>query len=59
MRKPRMCRLCRVRTATVPDRDRPGRMTPAICGECHAERLGQDFLGVVEVATRQSPEPRP
>jgi hypothetical protein len=41
-RKPKMCKLCGVRPAEVPDRER---LTPypAVCRECHAERLADDI----------------
>lgn len=44
----RMCKICEVRPATVPDRNQwPARPTPAICSDCHAERLGGDLRAVL------------
>jgi hypothetical protein len=55
MRKPRVCKLCRERPATVPDREGvPPKPTPEICGECHAERLRDDLRRIVCVAPRKA-----
>jgi hypothetical protein len=39
----KMCRICRIRPATRPDRNRPGRPVKAICDECYAQRLMEDM----------------
>ena len=49
MNRQRLCKLCGKNPATVPDRERvpvkPDRNE--VCRECHAKRLVNDMLGVV------------
>lgn len=49
----KLCKRCGEKPATVPDRDRPGRFTPAVCDDCHTRELGGDFLRAV------APKPQP
>lgn len=46
-RKPNLCKLCGVRPAAVPDREKPGRRK-TVCVECHAARLGDDLRRIAE-----------
>ena len=39
----RMCEICGIYLATVPDRERTGRLIHRICGQCHALRLAGDL----------------
>jgi hypothetical protein len=55
MAKTRTCKLCGLRPARVPDRERvPPKPTPEVCGECHAARLCGDLERVLAAA-----RPRP
>jgi hypothetical protein len=48
VKRKRMCKLCGIRPATVPDRNAsPGRFVAAICGDCHAKRLAADLARIV------------
>lgn len=53
----RACEVCRQRPATMPDRNRMGRLTPRICVECHLERLRGDMRRIVEVRTKRKEAP--
>lgn len=47
-RRPRPCKLCGERPATVPDRESPTPVfRPAICADCHARRLAGDLAGIL------------
>ena len=52
MRKPRRCKMCHERPASVPDRENPryGRRGPTceVCSECHEARLRGDLLRIVQ-----------
>ena len=39
----RKCFKCGERPASVPDRDKPWSDRPALCFECHADRLRSDL----------------
>lgn len=39
----KLCELCKKKPATVPDRDRPGRLINRLCSDCHAARLAGDM----------------
>ena len=39
----KMCKICGLKPATVPDRERMGRLINLICGDCHALRLKGDW----------------
>lgn len=45
---PRLCVLCKIRWAEVPDRDRPGRPVKRVCRICHAERLRGDLQRILD-----------
>jgi hypothetical protein len=39
----KMCEICRAKPATVPDRERMGRLINRVCSDCHAARLRGDM----------------
>jgi hypothetical protein len=43
----KMCELCRLRPATVPDRNRPGRLVNRVCTQCHGRRLVGDLRHII------------
>lgn len=43
----RMCYICKIRPAEVPDRYTGGRPIARICRECHAKRLADDLHNIV------------
>jgi hypothetical protein len=51
MRKRKMCELCGKKPATVPDRERMGRLINRVCSDCHAGRLRGDLHQIL--ASRQ------
>lgn len=48
MKKTKLCAICRLRPAEVPDRERPWDDKPRVCAECHAKRLGGDMVHILE-----------
>ncbi len=44
----KLCEVCRVNPATVPDRERMGRPIKRVCSECHADRLRGDWAVIME-----------
>jgi hypothetical protein len=56
----KVCVVCHVRPAAVPDRNRPDRTIKRVCKACHAERL-RDDLGVIFALHQkcQYPEVKP
>lgn len=54
----KLCIVCRVRPAAVPDRNRMGRPVKRVCRECHAERLRGDMQRVMEEHERRKREIR-
>jgi mono/diheme cytochrome c family protein len=49
----KMCELCEVYPATVPDRTKmPGRLVNRVCQRCHGARLAGDLRRIVELATK-------
>ena len=51
----KICELCKTRLAAVPDRNRwsGGRFVKQICLECHATRLRDDLINVVEAHNKK------
>ncbi len=43
------CKICKIRPATVPDRNCVGRPIKRICTDCHAARLRGDLAQVIGV----------
>ena len=50
----KLCIICHEKPATVPDRNRPGRLVNRICSECHKERLRGDFKNVLSKIKRNN-----
>lgn len=49
----RFCNVCHERVATIPDREIFGKPIPRVCSECHANRLKNDFIGILEVERKR------
>ncbi len=49
MSKKRLCEICGLNPATVPDRGRPGKLINRVCGRCHGLRLKGDFQQILEL----------
>lgn len=49
----RLCIICRERPATVPDRNRMGRLINRVCSPCHAARLAKDLQHCLDAHTRE------
>lgn len=47
MKKVKMCELCGKEPASVPDRNRPGRLINRICRKCHNSRLKGDMQNIL------------
>jgi hypothetical protein len=45
----KMCEICGKNPATVPDRERPGRLINRICKSCHMLRLRGDMDHILEL----------
>lgn len=43
----KMCEICGENRATVPDRNRMGRLINRICSSCHALRLTGDMNRII------------
>ena len=55
-KKKKLCEICGENPATVPDRERMGRLINRVCSSCHALRLAGDMKLIFELHERQ-PEP--
>ena len=44
----KMCEICNKETASVPDRERMGKLINRVCRTCHAKRLTSDLAGILE-----------
>lgn len=49
----KMCIVCHVNPAEIPDRNRMGSPLKRICKKCHVERLKQDFENIVVLENRK------
>lgn len=47
MKPKKVCEVCKLRPATIPDRERAGRLIDRICAECHMARLRGDLRRVL------------
>ncbi len=47
------CQICKVRKASVPDRDDWPRYRIRLCEDCYAERLGGDLKIIIEHEDRK------
>lgn len=45
----KMCEICGEKPATVPDRERIGRLINRVCSSCHALRLAGDIRRIMEL----------
>jgi len=45
----KMCEICGEKRATVPDRERMGRLINRVCGSCHKLRLAGDIKRILEL----------
>jgi len=45
----KMCEICGEKPATVPDRERMGRLINRVCSSCHALRLAGDMKRILEL----------
>ena len=55
----KLCEVCHVNPATVPDRERMGRPINRVCSNCHADRLRGHWKVIAQkraVAIRQRQE---
>jgi hypothetical protein len=48
MSKKKMCEICGENPATVPDREKMGRLINRVCGNCHSARLRGDIDYIME-----------
>ena len=44
----KLCEICGVEPATIPDRNRMGRLINRVCQSCHVDRLAGDFKRLAE-----------
>ena len=49
----RLCNVCHINIATVPDREIFGKPIPRVCSDCHAKRLRGDFVKILEVERKR------
>jgi hypothetical protein len=49
----KMCEICGEQPATVPDRERVGRLINRVCSSCHALRLSGDMKRIVELQEKR------
>lgn len=45
----KLCEICGTSPATVPDRNRPGRLINRVCGRCHGLRLAGDVREIMRL----------
>lgn len=48
MKRVNLCRICGLREAELPDRERPS-ILKRICRHCHAERLRNDLRSILAI----------
>ena len=49
----KLCEICNENPATVPDRDRPGRLINRVCQSCHALRLRGDWAKIMALRKKR------
>lgn len=49
----KMCEICGEKPATVPDRERMGRLINRVCTSCHALRLAGDMKRILELREKR------
>ena len=52
-KKKKLCEICGENPATVPDRERMGRLINRVCSSCHALRLAGDMKLIFELHERR------
>ena len=52
----KMCEICGKEPATVPDRERPGRLINRVCRSCHTLRLAGDMKRILELRDKRRME---
>jgi len=57
-KKKKLCEICGENPATVPDRERMGRLINRVCSSCHALRLAGDMKLIFELHERRRKETR-
>lgn len=50
----KLCKICVKNPATVPDRERMGRMTNRICTACHSMRLRGDIEAIMRARAEKA-----
>lgn len=45
----KLCEICGEKPATVPDRERMGRLINRLCSSCHSLRLAGDMKRIMEL----------
>lgn len=49
----KMCEICGENPATVPDRERPGRLINRVCSSCHSLRLRGDMTMILKLIEKR------
>ena len=49
----KMCEICGEKPATVPDRERMGRLINRVCSSCHSLRLAGDMKRILELREKR------
>ena len=49
----KMCEICGEKPASVPDRERMGRLINRVCLSCHALRLAGDMKQIMELREKR------
>jgi hypothetical protein len=49
----KLCKICGINPATIPDRERMGRPVKSICVDCHSLRLSGDMAKILELEKRK------
>ena len=47
------CKICKIREATVQDRNDPTNRRKTVCGVCHGKRLIEDLVSVLITGERR------
>lgn len=50
----KLCEICRINKAELPDRERMGRPIKRVCRECHSERLRDDLRYIMDRRKRRA-----
>jgi hypothetical protein len=44
----KLCEVCNINNATIPDRERQGRLINRLCQSCHVKRLQGDLVNILK-----------